>query len=244
MSKQRIAVIAGDGIGKEVMPEGVRVVDAAARKFGIDLQFDHFDFASWDYCEKHGRYMPENWKDLVGGHDAIFFGAVGWPEKIPDHESLWQSLLLFRREFDQYVNLRPARLMPGIIAPVVRRDGSARQRAEATRWLMLCNADMQPVFGTFFAPMSYIADPAQHASLHASSHLKLRRLFERLDAQLEHRDWLAGFRSAADAYLFVMLRWAAAFQVDLEGLTNLVKFRLRMQRDEGVQAALGAEGLA
>ena len=58
-------------------------------------------------------------------------------------------------------------------------DGSARQRAEATRWLMLCNADMQPVFGTFFAPMSYIADPAQHASLHASSHLKLRRLFER-----------------------------------------------------------------
>ena len=123
-------------------------------------------------------------------------------------------------------------------------DGSARQRAETTRWLMLCNADMQPVFGTFFAPMSYIADPAQHASLHASSHLKLRRLFERADVQLERRDWLAGFRSVADAYLFVMLRWAAAFQVDLEGLTNLAGFSRRMQQDAGVQAALAAEGLA
>lgn len=123
-------------------------------------------------------------------------------------------------------------------------DGSARQRAEATRWLMLCNADMQPVFGTFFAPMSYIADPAQHASLHASSHLKLRRLFERVDAQLEQRDWLAGFRSVADAYLFIMLRWAAAFHVDLEDLSNLVAFRRRMQQDAGVQAALATEGLA
>jgi tartrate dehydrogenase/decarboxylase/D-malate dehydrogenase len=89
VSKKRIAVIPGDGIGKEVMPEGVRVMDAAARKFGIDLQFDHFDFSSWDYCEKHGKMMPDDWKDQVGGHDAIFFGAVGWPEKIADHVSLW-----------------------------------------------------------------------------------------------------------------------------------------------------------
>ena len=64
--KKRIAVIAGDGIGKEVMPEGVRVMDAAARKFGIDLHFDHFDFSSWDYFQKHGKMMPDNWKDLVG----------------------------------------------------------------------------------------------------------------------------------------------------------------------------------
>ena len=141
MSKKRIAVIAGDGIGKEVMPEGVRVLDAAARKFGIDLHFDTFDFASWDYCEKHGRYMPENWKDIVGGHDAIFFGAVGWPEKIADHESLWQSLLLFRREFDQYINLRPARLMPGIIAPVVRRDGSPRQPGEIDMYIVRENTE-------------------------------------------------------------------------------------------------------
>lgn len=122
-------------------------------------------------------------------------------------------------------------------------DGSARQRAEAMRWLMLGNADMQPVFGAFFAPMSYIADRAQHASLQASAHLKLRRLFERFDTQLEQREWLAGFRSAADAYLFVMLRWAAAFQVDLQALANLAAFRQRMQQDAGVQAALAAEGL-
>lgn len=130
MSKNRIAVIAGDGIGKEVMPEGIRVMDAAARKFGIDLQFDHFDFSSWDYYERHGKMLPDDWKDQIGGHDAIYFGAVGWPEKIADHVSLWGSLLLFRREFDQYINLRPARLMPGVIAPVVRRDGSRREAGE------------------------------------------------------------------------------------------------------------------
>ena len=141
MSKKRIAVIAGDGIGKEVMPEGVRVVDAAARKFGIDLQFDTFDFSSWDYCEKHGKYLPDDWKDQIGGHDAIFFGAVGWPEKIADHTSLWQSLLLFRREFDQYVNLRPARLMPGIVAPVVRRDGSPRQPGEIDMYIVRENTE-------------------------------------------------------------------------------------------------------
>lgn len=130
MSLKKIAVIAGDGIGKEVMPEGIRVMEAVADKFGIKLQFDHFDFSSWDYFEKHGQMLPDNWKDQIGGHDAIYFGAVGWPEKIPDHVSLWGSLLLFRREFDQYVNLRPARLMPGIIAPVVRRDGTARVPGE------------------------------------------------------------------------------------------------------------------
>lgn len=141
MSKKRIAVIAGDGIGKEVMPEGVRVMEAAAGKFGIDLQFDHFDFSCWEYCEKHGQYLPDDWKDRIGGHDAIFFGAVGWPEKIADHTSLWQSLLLFRREFDQYVNLRPARLMPGIIAPVVRRDGSARQPGEIDMYIVRENTE-------------------------------------------------------------------------------------------------------
>jgi tartrate dehydrogenase/decarboxylase/D-malate dehydrogenase len=130
MSVKKIAVIAGDGIGKEVMPEGIRALEAVADKFEIHLQFDHFDFSSWDYFEKHGQMLPDNWKEQIGGHDAIYFGAVGWPEKIPDHVSLWGSLLQFRREFDQYVNLRPARLMPGIIAPVVRRDGSARAPGE------------------------------------------------------------------------------------------------------------------
>ena len=116
--KQRIAVIAGDGIGKEVMPEGLRVLEKAASRFGLPLQFDHFDFACWDYHERHGQMMPDNWKELIGQHDAIYFGAVGWPDKIPDHLSLWGSLLKFRREFDQYVNLRPARLMPGVRSPL------------------------------------------------------------------------------------------------------------------------------
>ncbi|MBE7939613.1 MULTISPECIES: tartrate dehydrogenase [Ramlibacter] len=141
MSKKRIAVIAGDGIGQEVMPEGVRVMEAAATKFGIDLEFDTFDFSSWEYFEKHGKMMPDDWKDQVGGHDAIYFGAVGWPEKIPDHVSLWGSLLLFRREFDQYVNLRPARLMPGIVAPVVRRDGSPRQPGEIDMYIVRENTE-------------------------------------------------------------------------------------------------------
>ena len=141
MSSQRIAVIAGDGIGKEVMPEGLRVLDAAARKFGLDLHFDHFDFSSWDSYERHGKMLPDNWKDVIGGPDAFYFGAVGWPEKIADHVSLWGSLLLFRREFDQYVNLRPARLMPGIIAPVVRRDGSRRAPGEIDMYIVRENTE-------------------------------------------------------------------------------------------------------
>ncbi len=118
---KKIAVIAGDGIGKEVVPEGLRVLDAAASKFGLKLSYDQFDFASCDYYAKHGQMMPDNWKDQIGGHDAIYFGAVGWPDTVPDHVSLWGSLLKFRREFDQYVNLRPCRLMPGIPSPLANR---------------------------------------------------------------------------------------------------------------------------
>ena len=123
MGTHRIAVIAGDGIGKEVMPQGLRVLDAAARRFDIGLQIDHFDFANCDYFARHGEMMPADWKDRIGGHDAIFFGAIGWPATVPDHVSLWGSLLKFRRDFDQYVNLRPARLMPGIRSPLVDRQG-------------------------------------------------------------------------------------------------------------------------
>ncbi|UOM37283.1 tartrate dehydrogenase [Acuticoccus sp. I52.16.1] len=120
-NRLKIAVIAGDGIGKEVVPEGLRVLEAAAKRYDIDLQFDTFDFASCDYYAKHGRMMPEDWKDQIGSHDAIFFGAVGWPAAVPDHVSLWGSLIHFRREFDQYVNLRPARLMPGVTSPLAGR---------------------------------------------------------------------------------------------------------------------------
>ena len=120
-NRLRIAVIPGDGIGKEVMPEGVRALEKAASRFGIGLVLDWFDFASCDYYAQHGRMMPEDWKERIGGHDAIFFGAVGWPESVPDHVSLWGSLLQFRREFDQYVNLRPVRLMPGVPSPLAGR---------------------------------------------------------------------------------------------------------------------------
>jgi tartrate dehydrogenase/decarboxylase / D-malate dehydrogenase len=118
----RIAVIPGDGIGKEVTPEGVRILEQAAKRFGFELRMDWFDFASYDYYAKHQRMMPEDWKERIGSHDAIFFGAVGWPEKIPDHVSLWGSLILMRREFDQYINLRPVRLMPGVPCPLAGRQ--------------------------------------------------------------------------------------------------------------------------
>ena len=121
MSKtHRIAVIAGDGIGKEVMPEGLRVLDACARKFGIQLGLDHFDW-SCDNYDKIGSWMPADWRDQIGGHECLFFGATGWPAKVPDHVSLWDSLIKFRRDFDQYVNMRPVKLMPGIRSPLADR---------------------------------------------------------------------------------------------------------------------------
>ncbi len=119
--RYRVAVIPGDGIGKEVVPEGVRVLEAAAKKHRFTLEQTWFDFSSYDYYAKHGRMMPEDWNAQLSAHDAIFFGAVGWPEKIPDHISLWQSLIPMRREFDQYINLRPVKLMPGVPTPLANR---------------------------------------------------------------------------------------------------------------------------
>ena len=118
----RIAVIPGDGIGTEVMPEGLKVLSAAARKFDLGLTFDQHDFACVDYYKANGQMMPDDWKSRIGDSDAIYFGAVGWPDTVPDHISLWGSLLKFRREFDQYVNLRPVRLMPGVTSPLVGRE--------------------------------------------------------------------------------------------------------------------------
>ena len=117
-TRHRIAVIPGDGIGTEVMPEALRSLEAVADRFGIGLEFDHFEFSSWNYFDKHGSMLPADWQEQIGGHDALLFGAVGWPEKMPDHVSLWGSLLKFRREFDLFVNLRPARLMPGVRSPL------------------------------------------------------------------------------------------------------------------------------
>ena len=121
-NKYTVAVIAGDGIGKEVMPEGLRALEATCHKFGINLGFTEYPFSSIDYYQKHGQMLPDDWQESLSAHDAIFFGAVGWPEILPDHISLWGSLLKFRREFDQYVNLRPVRLMPGVPSPLAGRE--------------------------------------------------------------------------------------------------------------------------
>ncbi|QFZ71951.1 tartrate dehydrogenase [Streptomyces fagopyri] len=116
--RYRIAAVPGDGIGREVVPEGLRCLRAAAEAYGFVLDVVEFDFASADYWVRHGEMMPKDWRGVLGGFDAIFFGAVGWPEVVPDHVSLWGSLLQMRRGFDQYVNLRPVRLLRGVRAPL------------------------------------------------------------------------------------------------------------------------------
>lgn len=115
-----IALIPGDGIGKEVMPEGVRVLEAAAARFGFELAYNSFDWS----CETYhatGQMMPDDGLDQLAKHDAIYLGAVGFPG-VPDHVSLWGLLIPIRRAFDQYVNLRPVRLLPGIVSPLRGRE--------------------------------------------------------------------------------------------------------------------------
>jgi len=114
----KIAAIPGDGIGKEVMPEGLRVLRAAAQRFNIPLEVTEIEWASCDYFQQHGQMMPDDWKAQLIGMDALYFGAAGWPATVPDHVSLWGSLIKFRREFDQYINLRPARLFEGVRCPL------------------------------------------------------------------------------------------------------------------------------
>ena len=116
MKSYRIAVVAGDGIGKEVVPEGQRVLEAAGRKFGFSLAWDEKPW-SCEYYAKHGKMMPDDGLDQIRNHDSIFLGAVGFPG-VPDHVSLWGLLIPIRRGFHQYVNLRPVRLMPGVPSPV------------------------------------------------------------------------------------------------------------------------------
>jgi tartrate dehydrogenase/decarboxylase/D-malate dehydrogenase len=123
MSKTyRIAAIPGDGIGKEVMPEGLRALNAAAARFGFKLDITPIEWAACDYYQQRGTMMPADWKERLQGMDAIYFGAAGWPATVPDHVSLWGSLLKFRREFDQYINLRPVRLFDGVPCPLAGRQ--------------------------------------------------------------------------------------------------------------------------
>jgi tartrate dehydrogenase/decarboxylase/D-malate dehydrogenase len=120
MKTYRIATIPGDGIGKETVPEGMRVLDAVARKRGFSFEWQHFDWSCERYAQT-GAMMPEDGLAQIKGHDAIFFGAVGFPN-VPDHVSLWGLLIPMRRGFQQYVNLRPVRLMPGITSPLAGRN--------------------------------------------------------------------------------------------------------------------------
>jgi tartrate dehydrogenase/decarboxylase/D-malate dehydrogenase len=119
MAKYRIAVIPGDGIGKEVVPEGIQVMEKIGSRFGIEFQWEEFDWS----CERFknvGAMMPEDGLDQIGKHDAIYLGAVGFPG-VPDHISLWGLLIPIRRSFQQYVNLRPVRLFEGVSSPLAGR---------------------------------------------------------------------------------------------------------------------------
>lgn len=120
-------------------------------------------------------------------------------------------------------------------------DGSPRSRAEVSRWLAFLNSDVHGAFKPIFSPRRFIDDRSFVDVLGDTARVHLRSLFQRLDDQLEGRDWLTGTRSVADPYLFVVLRWAAAKGVDMEGLHSLARFKARMDADKGTQAALLAE---
>ena len=120
MKRNRVAVIPGDGIGNEVMPEGQRVLEAAGRRFGIEFEWDHLPWSCEHYA-KTGRMMPEDGLERIRRHDAIYLGAVGFPG-VPDHVSLWGLLIPIRRGFQQYASVRPVRLMPGIESPLRGRE--------------------------------------------------------------------------------------------------------------------------
>jgi len=120
MAGFRIAVIEGDGIGKEVVPAARHVLDAAGKRHGFELAWEEFDWGC-DLYERSGRMMPADGLARIAGHDAIFLGAVGWPS-VPDHVSLWNLLIPIRRQFQQYVNLRPVRLFEGVPCPLAGKE--------------------------------------------------------------------------------------------------------------------------
>src|SRR5438128_10224989 len=120
MKEHRIAVIPGDGIGREVIPEGVRVLEAVGARHGIKFAWKEFPW-SCDWYQQHGKMCPDDAQDILRKFDAIYFGAVGNPAIVPDHISAWGLLINFRRWFDLYVNLRPVKLMSGLPCPLAGR---------------------------------------------------------------------------------------------------------------------------
>ena len=119
VNQYRIAVLPGDGIGKEVIPEGLKILEAVEKKTGaFHMQFDSYPWGS-DYYLKTGRMMPEDALKILADYDAIFFGAIGLPGSIPDHITLWEFILPIRQGFDQYINYRPSKLLPGLHSPLM-----------------------------------------------------------------------------------------------------------------------------
>lgn len=123
-------------------------------------------------------------------------------------------------------------------------DGSPRQRAEAVRWLSFVNSDLHPAFKPIFSTARYTTDEAGHEAVKAAARAQVRTLMETADARLAGSEWLAGFRSFADPYFYMTVRWAHGTGVDMSGLDNISAFKARMEADAGVRAALSAEGLA
>ena len=122
MRSYAIAAIPGDGIGQEVISAGITVLDELAKRDGgIAFRFDHFDWGG-AYYKQHGRMMPENGRELIRGHDGILFGSAGHPD-IPDHITLWGLRLAICQPFDQYANVRPTRVLPGITSPLRNVNG-------------------------------------------------------------------------------------------------------------------------
>ena len=123
-------------------------------------------------------------------------------------------------------------------------DDTPRGRAEANRWLAFVNSDVHPAFKPLFGATAYLEDETSVARSKDWARKSLRGLFERADAQLANHDWIAGGRSMADPYLYVVTRWAKAQGVDLSGLDNLARFSARMEADAAVQKVLAEEGLS
>jgi tartrate dehydrogenase/decarboxylase/D-malate dehydrogenase len=118
----KIAVIAGDGIGREVIPAGLAAIEAAARGSNVSFEFTDLPWGC-DYYARHGRMMDEDGFERLARFDAIYLGAIGDP-KVPDHVAVWDLLLPLRQRFQQYVNLRPMRLLPGLTSPLANRGAS------------------------------------------------------------------------------------------------------------------------
>ena len=190
-------------------------------------------------------------------HIALQWAGIAFELEVVTHQS---------RKSPEFLALNPAGTVPVIVdgdfvltqnAAIMRYiadhapqaglfgDESPRQRAEAGRWLAFVNSDLHPSYIPLFAPGMFIRGAEHYGTVQELARARIRKHYETVDARLaQSGGWLAGFRSAADAYLFVTLLWADVTQIDVSDLAHIAAFRARMHADAGVQAALKAEGLA